>query len=53
MDEGEVHDGCITCPWHGSVFRLDDGALVRGPSTVDLPVYEARVSPDGVEVRAR
>ena len=53
MDEGEVHDGCITCPWHGSVFRLDNGELVRGPSTVDLPVYEARVSGDGVEVRAR
>jgi nitrite reductase/ring-hydroxylating ferredoxin subunit/uncharacterized membrane protein len=53
MDEGEVHDGCITCPWHGSVFRVDDGALVRGPSTVDLPAYEVRVGGDGVEVRAR
>jgi len=53
MDEGEVRDGCITCPWHGSVFRLDDGALVQGPSTVPLPAYECRVSLDGVEVRAR
>ncbi len=48
-----MRDGCITCPWHGSVFRLDDGAVVQGPSTVDLPVYECRVAPDGVEVRAR
>jgi nitrite reductase/ring-hydroxylating ferredoxin subunit/uncharacterized membrane protein len=53
MDEGEVRDGCITCPWHGSVFRLDDGALVQGPSTVPLPAYECRVTRDGVEVRAR
>jgi nitrite reductase/ring-hydroxylating ferredoxin subunit/uncharacterized membrane protein len=53
MDEGEVRDGCITCPWHGSVFRVDDGALVQGPSTVDLPVYPCRVTDDAVEVRAR
>jgi nitrite reductase/ring-hydroxylating ferredoxin subunit/uncharacterized membrane protein len=51
MDEGEVHDDCITCPWHGSVFRVADGRLVRGPSTVDLPVYECRVAGDAVEVR--
>jgi nitrite reductase/ring-hydroxylating ferredoxin subunit len=52
MDEGTVDDGCITCPWHGSVFRLDDGALVRGPSTVPLPAYEVRVVDGDVEVRA-
>jgi nitrite reductase/ring-hydroxylating ferredoxin subunit/uncharacterized membrane protein len=53
MDEGEVRDGCITCPWHGSMFRVDDGELVQGPSTVDLPVYECRIGTVGVEVRAR
>jgi nitrite reductase/ring-hydroxylating ferredoxin subunit/uncharacterized membrane protein len=53
MEEGALHDGCITCPWHGSEFRLADGTLVRGPSTVDLPAYECRVTRDGVEVRAR
>jgi nitrite reductase/ring-hydroxylating ferredoxin subunit/uncharacterized membrane protein len=53
MDEGRVHDGCITCPWHGSEFRLDDGGLVRGPSTVDLPVYECAVVGADVEVRSR
>ncbi len=53
MDEGEVRDGCITCPWHGSVFRIADGTLVQGPSTVDLPTYECRVGGDGVDVRVR
>jgi nitrite reductase/ring-hydroxylating ferredoxin subunit/uncharacterized membrane protein len=53
MDEGAVRDGCIVCPWHGSIFRLDDGSLVQGPSTVDLPSYECRIGVDGVEVRAR
>lgn len=53
MDEGALDDGCITCPWHGSTFRVTDGSLVRGPSTVDLPAYECRVVADDVEVRAR
>jgi nitrite reductase/ring-hydroxylating ferredoxin subunit/uncharacterized membrane protein len=52
IDEGEVRDGCITCPWHGSVFRVDDGELVQGPATVGLPAYECRVLGDAVEVRA-
>jgi nitrite reductase/ring-hydroxylating ferredoxin subunit/uncharacterized membrane protein len=52
MDEGELRDGCLTCPWHGSVFRVADGALVRGPTTLDLPSYECRVAGDAVEVRA-
>lgn len=53
MEEGALSDGCVTCPWHGSMFRLANGALVRGPSTADLPTYECRVTLDGVEVRAR
>jgi nitrite reductase/ring-hydroxylating ferredoxin subunit/uncharacterized membrane protein len=53
LDEGETDEECITCPWHGSVFRVTNGELVRGPATVDLPVYECRVSTRGVEVRAR
>lgn len=53
MDEGTLNDACITCPWHGSTFRVTDGSLVRGPSTVDLPAYECRVFGEQVEVRAR
>jgi nitrite reductase/ring-hydroxylating ferredoxin subunit/uncharacterized membrane protein len=53
MEEGEVRADCIVCPWHGSTFRLEDGVLVQGPSTADLPAYECRVTRDGVEVRAR
>jgi nitrite reductase/ring-hydroxylating ferredoxin subunit/uncharacterized membrane protein len=52
MDEGELHGGCLTCPWHGSVFRVGDGGIVRGPSTIDLPTYECRVVGDAVEVRS-
>ncbi len=52
LDEGEVADGCVTCPWHGSTFRLDDGIIVRGPATTPQPRYEARVREGKIEVRA-
>ena len=52
LAEGDFHDGCVTCPWHGSTFRLADGSVVRGPAASSQPVYEARVTDGKVEVRA-
>jgi nitrite reductase/ring-hydroxylating ferredoxin subunit/uncharacterized membrane protein len=52
LAEGEFADGCVTCPWHGSTFRLADGHVVRGPAAASQPVYEARVTDGKVEVRA-
>ena len=52
MEEATEHDDCLVCPWHGSRFRADDGALVQGPSTVALPAYECRIVGSAVEVRS-
>ena len=52
LAEGTFTDGCVTCPWHGSTFRLADGKVVRGPAAASQPVYEARVTDGKVEVRA-
>ncbi|MCW2132062.1 Rieske 2Fe-2S domain-containing protein [Arthrobacter sp. VKM Ac-2550] len=51
LEEGTVSEGCVTCPWHGSTFRLSDGGIVRGPASNPQPVYEARVTDGGIEVR--
>jgi nitrite reductase/ring-hydroxylating ferredoxin subunit/uncharacterized membrane protein len=52
LEDGTIQDGCITCPWHQSMFRLDDGKNYRGPAAVPQPVYETRVTGDGyIEVR--
>ena len=51
--EGESRDGVVTCPWHGSQFRLRDGALVRGPSTFSQLRLQARIAKGQVEVRGR
>jgi nitrite reductase/ring-hydroxylating ferredoxin subunit len=51
LHEGEVLDGCITCPWHGSAFSLTDGAVRRGPATMPQPVYETRQRDGHVDIR--
>jgi nitrite reductase/ring-hydroxylating ferredoxin subunit/uncharacterized membrane protein len=52
LDEGELVDGCLRCPWHASTFRLDDGRPVRGPAATGQPVWEARELDGRLEVRA-
>ncbi|MEE1943163.1 Rieske (2Fe-2S) protein [Streptomyces sp. TRM 70361] len=51
LSGGEVADGCVRCPWHGSVFRLSDGWNVRGPATAPQPAFETRVVDGRVEAR--
>jgi nitrite reductase/ring-hydroxylating ferredoxin subunit/uncharacterized membrane protein len=52
LHEGELDGDCITCPLHGTRFRLDDGAIERGPSAYPQPVFEARINDGRVEIRA-
>jgi nitrite reductase/ring-hydroxylating ferredoxin subunit len=36
-------EDCVSCPWHGSTFRLSDGKVLHGPATAPQPVFETRV----------
>lgn len=44
-------DGIITCPYHGSKFKAEDGSLVNGPATTGLTEVKVTVS-DGKVLRA-
>ena len=52
LHRGTIANGCVKCPWHGSVFRLDDGSVEEGPSAYPQPVYDVRVRDGSIEVRA-
>ena len=52
LDEGSIDGDRVTCPWHGSVFSLDDGALIHGPSMYPVAAYEARVRDGRIAIRA-
>lgn len=49
--EGEGDRACVVCPWHGSTFRLADGAVVHGPAASDQPLVQTRVVDGRVQVR--
>jgi len=53
LHAGTVCDGVVTCPWHGSRFRLRDGAVVGGPATFPQLRLESRVAAGRIEVRGR
>ena len=50
LSGGELADGCLTCPWHGSVFRLADGSVARGPATAPQPAFLAREVGGAIQV---
>ena len=51
LDEGTCQDGLVSCPWHGSTFRVDNGAVVIGPAVYAQPTFAVRVRNDQVELR--
>jgi nitrite reductase/ring-hydroxylating ferredoxin subunit/uncharacterized membrane protein len=51
LNEGEIRNGCVVCPWHHSEFAIADGSLVHGPATRPQPTAEVRVIDGRVQVR--
>ena len=57
LDRGPVKiagsEATVTCPFHGSTFRLADGGVMRGPAVEAVRAFETRVTDGVVEVRPR
>jgi len=49
LGEGRIIDGCVTCPWHGYQYRLEDGCAPP-PFTERLVTYAVRLREGIVEV---
>jgi nitrite reductase/ring-hydroxylating ferredoxin subunit/uncharacterized membrane protein len=52
LSEGRLEDNSVRCPWHGSLFSLEDGQVLEGPSVHAQPCFEARVRDGQIEVRS-
>jgi len=50
LSQGTVDGDTIVCPWHGSAFRLSDGAVRHGPAATRQVAYRARINGEQVEV---
>jgi nitrite reductase/ring-hydroxylating ferredoxin subunit/DMSO/TMAO reductase YedYZ heme-binding membrane subunit len=49
IGEGRIINGCVTCPWHGYEYRLEDGCAPP-PFTEKLATYPVRINRGIVEV---
>ena len=43
LAEGTLDGEVLTCPWHGSQFKITDGSVIRGPAEKPLKVYSSVV----------
>jgi nitrite reductase/ring-hydroxylating ferredoxin subunit len=50
LDDGEIQDGVITCPYHGFQYDLASGECLTAPE-VQLQSHAVRVTGTRVEVR--
>lgn len=44
LAEGTIEGDTLTCPWHGSKFRITDGEVIKGPAEKPLHVYENNIT---------
>jgi nitrite reductase/ring-hydroxylating ferredoxin subunit len=51
LNEGKFSRGCVECPWHQSVFYLQNGHVKHGPATHPQPGFEARIQNGKVQIR--
>lgn len=52
LNEGELlDDNCVKCPWHGSVFSIENGEVVDGPATQNQPTFDVRVHNGIIQVK--
>ncbi|GHD29854.1 DUF2231 domain-containing protein [Nocardiopsis kunsanensis] len=51
LEQGELVDGCVRCPWHGSEFSLEGGTVAHGPATASLEVLETSTADGRLWVR--
>ncbi|MDE2361522.1 MAG: ferric reductase-like transmembrane domain-containing protein [Hyphomicrobiales bacterium] len=52
LGEGRIIDGCVTCPWHGFQYRLEDGCA-PAPFTEKIATYNLRLRAGKIELDPR
>ena len=50
LSEGELDGKQVTCPWHGAVFDVTTGQVLRSPAPRGIASYRTRVDGEDVEV---
>ena len=49
LSQGQVRDGCVTCPWHGWQYRLADGTQLTSGTKL-ISTYPIRETDGKIEI---
>jgi nitrite reductase/ring-hydroxylating ferredoxin subunit len=50
LGDGQVGGCQLACPWHGAVFDVRTGAVIRGPARKPVRTYQVKISDGMVHV---
>ena len=50
LEKGRCESGVVTCPWHKSEFKVEDGSVVQGPAIKTQQSYKVKIVGDDVLV---
>ncbi len=50
LNEGELEDRTVTCPWHGAQFDVRTGKVLCGPARQDLSTYPVKIEDGGIYI---
>jgi nitrite reductase/ring-hydroxylating ferredoxin subunit len=53
LDEGELEQNNVTCPWHGGQFDVITGKVVEPPPMKDEVAFDVRVEGSDVLLKRR
>jgi nitrite reductase/ring-hydroxylating ferredoxin subunit len=53
LDEGELEENTVTCPWHGGQFDVTSGRVVGPPPRKDEVPFDVRVEGADVFLKKR
>lgn len=42
LERGRISSTTVQCPWHGSIFSVENGKVLQGPATAPVRSYRAR-----------
>jgi nitrite reductase/ring-hydroxylating ferredoxin subunit len=50
LSEGDLAGAAVVCPWHGAVFDLATGKVMRLPAACGVATYELRVEGEDIAI---
>ena len=51
LNEGELDECVLTCPWHGAQFDVRTGKVLRGPARQNILTYPVKIEDESILIQ--